>query len=87
MHLMRCLFFFVAYYQLVLAPAHIPGKQNVAANHISRDDLSSFLQLIPGAKADPTPLKADLMATLVTNQPDWTSEDWRSMLRSTLRKV
>ena len=87
MHLMRCLFFFVAHFQLVLAPAHIPGKQNVAADHLSRDALSSFLQLMPGAKADPTPLAADLMAALVTNQPDWTSEDWRSVLRSTLRKV
>ena len=129
MHLMRCLFFFTARYQLILAPVHLPGKLNVAADHLSRDALSSFLQLTPGAKdspmrgyiplsgllilstsptwspffvdlssstllafplffllEEPTPLGADLMAALVTDQPDWTSESWRSVLRSILRK-
>ena len=87
MHLMRCLFFFVAHYQLVLAPAHIPGKQNEAADHLSRDALSSFFQINPKAKRDPTPLGAELMAALVASQPDWTSETWRSVLRSSLRKA
>ena len=81
-HLMRCLFFFVAHYQLVLSPLHILGKQNEEADRLSRDS-----QLIPGAKLDPTPLGADLMAALVTHQPDWTSESWRGVLRSTLQKV
>ena len=80
-HLRRCLFFFTARYQLILAPVHIPGKLNVAADHLSRDALSSFFQLTPGAKEEPTPLGADLMAALVT---DWTSESWRSVLRSML---
>ena len=53
MHLMRCLFFFVAHYQLVLLPAHIPGKENVVADHLSRGALSSFFQLVPGARKDP----------------------------------
>ena len=83
MHLMRYLFFFTARYQLILAPVHLPGKLNVAADHLS---LSSFLQLTPGAKEEPTPLGADMMAALVTDQPDWTSESWRSVLRSILRK-
>lgn len=87
MHLMRCLFFFVAHYQLVLLPAHIPGKENVAADHLSRDALSSFFQLVPGARKDPTPLGAGLMAALVTQQPDWMSEAWRAMLHSTLQRV
>ena len=87
MHLMRCLFFFVAHYQLVLSPVIILEKQNEAADDLSGDSLSSFFQLIPGAKQDPTPLGADLMALLVTNQPDWMSESWRAVLCSTLRKV
>ena len=86
MHLMRCLFFFVAHHQLVLSPTHIPGKQNEAADHLSRNALSSFFQLIPSAKVNPSPLRADLMAALVT-QPDRTSESWRRVLRSSLRKV
>ena len=87
MHLMRCLFFFSAYYQIVLAPAHIPGKLNEAADHLSRDALSSFLQLVLEAQSQPTPLGEELLATLVLQQPDWTSENWRNMLRCILRKV
>ena len=68
MHLMRCLFFFVAHYQLVLAPAHIPGKQNEAADHLSRDALSSAG---PGREGASNPAR---MAALVTQQQDWTSE-------------
>ena len=87
MHLMRCLFFFVAHYELVLSPKHIPGKLNEAADNLSRDSLSSFMQLVPGADRNPTSIGEELMAALVTQQPDWTSESWRMILRSTLRRV
>ena len=39
MHLMRCLFLFSAHYQLYLDPVHLPGKVNVAADNLSRDNL------------------------------------------------
>ena len=39
MHLMRCLSFFVAYYQLYLDPVHLPGKYNEEADALSRDTL------------------------------------------------
>ena len=82
MHLMRCLFFFTASHQIVLLPCHLPGRLNVAADHLSRDALPSFLQLVLQAKARPTPLAEDLMGALVTQQPDWTSASWRAVLRS-----
>ena len=46
MHLLQCLFFFTARYQVVLASAHIPGKRNEAADRLSRDSLffSSWCQ-------------------------------------------
>lgn len=82
MHLMRCLFFFTACHQIVLVSSHIPGKLNTAADHLSRDGLSSFLQLISGAKPHPSPLPQELVGVLVLHQPDWTSKNWRSALRS-----
>ena len=82
MHLMRCLFFFTAIHQIVLAPSHIPGKLNTAADMLSRDGLSSFLQLVPEAKSQPSLLPQELLEALVLEQPDWTSESWRSALRS-----
>ena len=87
MHLMRCLFFFTARYQIVLAPAHIPGKLNVAADYLSRDALSSFLQLVPKAKERPASLPEELMEALVVRQPDWTSPTWRSVLKRTFTKA
>ena len=87
MHLMRCLFFFTAFHQIILLPYHVPGKLNTAADHLSRDALSAFLQLVPGAMPLPKPLPEELMVALVMRQPDWTSEDWRAVLRSSLRKV
>ena len=87
MHLMRCLFFFTASHQLLLLPQHLPGKENTAADHLSRDALPLFLQIIPYAKEHPTALSEDLMAALVSQRPDWTSESWRAVLRSSLSKV
>ena len=87
MHLMRCLFFFTASHQLLLLPQHLPGKENTAADHLSRDALPLFVQIIPYAKEHPTALSEDLMAALVSQRPDWTSESWRAVLRSSLSKV
>ena len=82
MHLLRCLFFFTARYQLTLLPKHLPGRENVAADHLSRDALSSFRQVVPHAKAEPTTLPDNLMEALVLQRPDWTSLSWRDVLRS-----
>ena len=87
MHLMRCLFFFTARYQIVLAPEHIPGKLNAAADSLSRDALPSFLQLMPKAKERPAPLPEELLEALVVRQPDWTSPTWRSVLQRTFKKA
>jgi hypothetical protein len=86
-HFMQCLFFFTAHYEIVLAPAHIPGRHNEAADHLFRDALSSFIQLVPEAKTRRTPLRKELMDALVVVQPDWTSATWRSVLQGTFRKV
>ena len=87
MHLMRCLFFFTAHHQLCLAPEHLPGRLNTAADSLSRDNLSLFLQLIPEASQQPTPLPEELLQALVHQTPDWTAESWISALRSTLHRA
>lgn len=66
MHLMRCLLFFTVAYQLVLVPRHLPGKENTAADHLSRGALSSFLQLVPCARVHPTAHPVELVGALVT---------------------
>ena len=84
MHLMRCLFFFTAIHQLFIVPQHVPGKENTAADRLSRDALSSFLQLVPTANPRPTDLPGALMQALVFQTPDWTTPTWRAAFRSIL---
>ena len=74
--------YYTAFNQIVLAPQHLPGKENRAADHLSRDALSSFLQLVPSAQHHPTPLPVELILALVTQRPDWTSASWRAVLRT-----
>ena len=89
MHLLRCLFFFEARFDIVLSATHLPGKQNELADHISRNNISPPLLMAynmqsgPSQSHVPTPLKEFLMET----KPDWTSGAWTEMFNSTLKEV
>ena len=49
MQLLRSLWFFVAHYELNIVCEHIAGSSNVAADHLSRNNISSFFLLYPQA--------------------------------------
>ena len=66
MHLMRCLSFFLARWEMSLVCSHIPGIQNGAADALSRVALSSFQLLMPGASKVPTELPDSMLDCLVT---------------------
>ena len=87
MHLMCCLFFFQAVFSISLHAVHLPGKNNVAADCLSRDNLTHFFQQVPIAAADPTSLPAELLNALIHHRPDWTSKTWKVWFDSTLTKV
>ena len=87
MQLMRCLHFFAAHYQLRVTATHIPGKDNVAADALSRDNLSQFFSVVPQCQARPSPIPSALLDMLLHSRPDWTSPNWRLMFRRTLREV
>ena len=42
MHLLRCLHFFLAHFDITLTAKHLPGIQNTAADALSRDNLHIF---------------------------------------------
>jgi len=50
MHLMRCLFFILAHYNVSIIGQHIPGVENRAANALSRNDVDLFFSQVPSAK-------------------------------------
>ena len=47
MHLLRCLWFFQALFDISIHVSHIPGMQNTAADLLSRNQMKKFLQLYP----------------------------------------
>ena len=84
-HLLRCLSFFLAYYCLFLDPVHLPGRHNEAADALSRDNVSLFMQLTPAAEPRPAHIPEGVLKTLVLSTPEWWSPDWISVLSTTLR--
>ena len=84
MHLIRCMFFFRAYWGFELRAEHVPGEQNVAADAISRNNLSLFSQVLPGASPQPCPIPQSLVELLIVQRPDWTSPSWTALFKNCL---
>ncbi len=82
MHLMRCLSFFLARWNMSFVCEHLPGVENGAADALSRDSLSMFQSLIPEAAREPTPIHEGLLQCLVEGTPDWTKVDWIAMFKN-----
>ena len=84
MHLLRCLWFFVAYYDIDITSTHIAGITNTTADHLSRNNLSSFFSLNPQALQHPTPLPPSLLKIIALPGQDWTSETFRLQFKATI---
>ena len=82
MHLIRCLHFFTARYNIVIKPSHIAGSLNVAADALSRNKLTVFHHSTPQAAKQPSPVPELLVDMLIRQCPDWTSPSWRTMFVS-----
>ena len=70
MHLMHTLFFFTAAYQLMVVAEHVLGRDNEAADAISRNRVTLFHSLTPQAAPGATAVPADLVNLLVNTRPD-----------------
>ncbi len=87
MHQLRSLHFLLARQDIALQAAHIPGKDNLAADHHSRNNMDAFILQVPHAEREPTPIHPGLHDILVSKCPDWTSTDWCTKLTSSLKQV
>ena len=86
MHLLRCLHFFCALFNIAIEAKHIAGTLNTAADALSRDKLDTFHSCVPQAPPDPTPLPAPLVDMLLLSKPDWTSSSWRNLFQASLQR-
>ena len=87
MQLLRSLWFFVAYYDVELACIHITGAANTTADHLSRNNMSSFFSLNPQASPLPTVLPPQLLQLVAVDSPDWTSTHFRKLFKAIITKV
>ena len=82
MHLLRCLFYFEAHYNLHLSASHISGTLNLLADDLSRNHLSSFFLQAPYMARMPVPLPLFAMDLLLDQDLDWSSPAWIGLLRA-----
>ena len=66
MHLLRCMFFVVAQLDIQIHATHLPGVENIAADSLSRNRISDFLQVVPGADRLPATIPQPLIDMFVT---------------------
>ena len=85
MHLLRCLHFICAHWEIELRVEHIPGRLNVQADAVSRN----YLQVMEaeGLVGNPRPIPVKLWRLLVVERPDWQHPTWKSLLTASLREV
>ena len=85
MHLLRCLFFLEAHFRFDHSVSHIPGRENSAADALSRDKVIDFFSLLPQAPRMPSPVPQALCELLADQSITWTSQRWRDLFRDSLR--
>ena len=70
MHLLLCLWFFVAHYNIVLMSEHIAGVDNCTADRLSRYNMHSFFSINPQASPIPTSVSPLLLQLLTPSGAD-----------------
>ena len=88
MHLIRCLVYYAAKDSFWFGASHIPGAENIYADHLSRNRLDLFLSSFPqGVGQQGTPIPTGVAAMLDGKMPlDWRSEVWIKQFQDTSTK-
>ena len=87
MNLLRCLWFFTAYFNISLLSKHITGVTNELADYVSCGNLTSFFAYNPQANPTPTSVPPSLQQLLALPGPDWTSQAFKQLFESAINEV
>ena len=79
----RSLCFYAAYYQFTFSAAHIPGREYLAADAISRDNVPLFSSSFPQVQRSLVP--QHIQDSVLLQPPDWSSLNWIAKFRLSLR--
>ena len=87
MHLLRCLHFVCACFEIELRIEHISGAENVIADAVSRNLLQVLHREVPELDRQPIVIPPALwdLHVLVTSRPDWLSSHWNQLWKQYLR--
>ena len=61
MHLLQCLWFFSAFFEIKISASHVPGLLNTADDMLSRNHTAQFLHSHPYASHRPTQVPTPLL--------------------------
>ena len=86
MHLIRLLVFFAAKYNFWFRASHIPGKQNIVADSLSRNNMQLFRSQAPQAAPQASLLSPSLVELLAQNIT-WTSTTWIRQFKDSFQRV
>ena len=87
MHLIRCLWFFTAIFDIHITATHIAGIANNAADMLSRNQADKLLTAFPHTSNSPTPLPQSLCRLVSPSKLDWTSHQFRRLFKKTYYQV
>ena len=85
LHMLRALAFVEARHSFHLRPQYINTKVNHLADDLSRNNLPSFLTMVPRAAREPVPLPVPLLSLLLDPEVDWISPRWRRLFNDIFR--
>ena len=83
MHLLRCLRFFTAVFDIHITATHIAGKLNNAADMLSKNQAAKFLTAHPHMPISPTPLLPSLLRLVSPQMLDWISPKFHRLFQKT----
>ena len=77
--LLRCLHFYSAHFDFSFTASHVPGIQNVAADALSRGNVSLFSSLFPQVPEAVIP--PALLMAILQQRPNWNCPRWMQLFR------